>query len=70
MKTLVDILNFTAVISLILAGIGVVADYVLQFLAFFHALNMVEIGNTVWTVIFALLGISVCSFVLLHFIDR
>ncbi len=72
MKTLVEILNVISLISLLLTGIGVIAYYVIEFISsfFISTINLVEIGNVLWKIIFICFGSAVCSFVLAYFINK
>lgn len=72
MKTLAKILGVISLVSLLLTGIGAIAYYVIEFISSFFILtiNMVEIGNVFWKIIFICFGSAVCSFVLAYFIDK
>ena len=72
MIILKKIFNFILFISLLLTILGMVIYYILEFISSFDILpmNMVEIGSVFWTIIYICCGITVCSFILLHFIDK
>lgn len=72
MKALVTILNFISIVSLILTCLGIIAYYVIEFISSFYifTMNLVEIGNIFWKIIFICFGSAVCSFVLAYFINK
>ena len=72
MIILKKIFNFISFISLLFTILGMVIYYILEFISSFDILpmNMVEIGSVFWTIIYICFGITVCSFILLYFIDK
>ena len=72
MRALIKILNAISIVSMLLTGIGVIAYYVIEFISSFciSTINLVEIGNVFWKIIFICFGSAVCSFVLAYFINK
>lgn len=72
MKTLKSIVDMIAVVSLLLTVIVLIADYILEILASFYVLkiNVIEIGDIFWTIVYVCFGVAVCFFVLAYFLDK
>lgn len=72
MKTLAEILNIISLVGLILTVIGIIAYYVIELISsfFISTINLVEIGNVFWRIIFVCFGSTVCSFVSAYFIGK
>ena len=72
MRTLAKIFNVISLISLLLTGIGIIAYYVIEFISSFciSTINLVEIGNVFWKIIYICFGSAICSFVLAYFINK
>ena len=72
MKTLAKILGIVALVNLFITGIGSISYYVVEFISSFliSTINLVEIGNIFWKIIFVCFGSAVISFVLAYFIDK
>lgn len=72
MKMVSEVINAIAIVSLFLAGVGMIAYYVIEFISsfFISTLNMVEIGGVLWKIIFICFGGSACSFALAYFIGK
>ena len=72
MRTLAKILNVISLVGLLLTGSGVLAYYVIEFISSFciPTINLVEIGNVFWKIIFICFGSAAFSFVLAYFIKK
>ena len=72
MRTLSKILNVVSLVSLLLACIGAVVYYVIEFISsfFISTIDLVNIGNVFWKIIFICFGSAVCSFILAYFINK
>ena len=72
MKTLAKILSVISLISLLLTGIGVIVYYAIEFISSFciSTINLVEIGNIFWKIVFICFGSAVFSFVLAYLIKK
>jgi len=72
MKLFVKIFNAITIISLLLAVVGIIVYYVIEFISSFlvSTINLVEIGNIIWTIIYLCFGSAVCSLVLAYYNTR
>lgn len=72
MRTFAEILNVISLVSLLLTDIGAITYYVIEFISSFciPTINLVEIGNVFWKIIFICFGSAVCSFILAYFINK
>ena len=72
MKSFVKILNAITIIGLLLAVVGIIVYYVIEFISSFlvSTINLVEIGNIIWTIIYLCFGSAVCTLVLAYYITR
>lgn len=72
LKMLETIFNTIVLVSLVLGGVGITAYYVIESLVSFNilSLNMVEIGDIFWEVIYVFIGSFVCSLILSKVIDK
>lgn len=72
MRTLAKILNVISLVGLLLTGIGIIIYYVIEFISSFYisTINLVEVGNVFWKIIFICFGSAVCSFALAYFINK
>ena len=72
MRTLAKILNAISLVSLFFTCIGIVAYYVIEFVSSFciSTIDLVEIGNVFWKIIFISFGSAVCSLVIAYFINK
>lgn len=72
MKSLILLLQFLALASLILAGTGLIIYYILELVSTFFviSINMVKLDQIIWRIIYICFGCSLCAFLLAHFLDR
>lgn len=71
MTVLAKVFGVISLVSLFLAGVGAITYYLIEFISSFliSTINMVEIGNILWKIIYVCFGSAVCFFVLSHLIS-
>ena len=72
MKKFAEILGIISLVSLHLGLIGAIIYYAIEFVSsfFISTINLVEIGNVFWKIIFICFGSAVCTFALAHVINK
>lgn len=69
MKVLKDVLNIVFLVSLIFAGVGLVACLALEYIVSFF-ISTIEIEDALWKAVFICFGSAVCSFILSHLVSK
>ena len=72
MKKFAEILGIISLVSLLLGLLGAIIYYAIEFISSFcvSTINLVEIGNVFWKIIFICFGSAVGSFALAYLINK